>query len=444
MNSQLLNAAGTVLITVVVLFILIVGAGFWLLARRRASGHVPDALGALQQRANILLVRVDDAIKNGEDELGYAIAQFGDVKSQNFEKVLADAKEQLREAFSLQQKLDDAYPDTETQRREWSGRIITLCESAQSALDEQENAFASLRELEKNAPENLAAARRAIATSAARTSSAEESLKVLRHDYLSGAITSVVDNVDRARTELAAANKDAESAESLLGTSASARTPKSDSSDERGTTDGDGAAAATSAVDLIRSAGEHAYRAGKLFDAIDALRDELGKARDAVAALRESTATSLSDARAVRDAPPDAAVGAAVGLAVKGVEKALATDSALKDPLATLEILRAANAELDASMSGARNQQQRLAGARTALVGALVGARSQIASTRNYIDTRRGGVGSEARTRLAEAERLLSVAEAETDPVAALDTARSSATYSRDADALARFDLLGR
>ena len=146
----------------------------------------------------------------------------------------------------------------------------------------------------------------------------------------------------------------------------------------------------------------------------------------------------------MRDTPPNPDAGAAVSRAIQIVEAALATDRESQDPLATLETLRAANAELDASMAGARNQAQRLDGARTALVGALVGARSQLKATMNFIDNRRGGVGTEARTRLAEAERLLSVAEAETDPVAALDTARSSATYARDADALARFDLMRR
>jgi hypothetical protein len=51
-------------------------------------------------------------------------------------------------------------------------------------------------------------------------------------------------------------------------------------------------------------------------------------------------------------------------------------------------------------------------------------------------------VGAAARTRLAEAERQLSVAEAEaeTEPVTALDTARRAMTHATDADALARFD----
>ncbi len=425
MDSPLLNAAGIAVLTVVVIFAGIVGAGFWLLARRRSRAHQPDALDALQREANILLVRVDDAIKSADDELGYAIAQFGNVKSQEFETVLETSKAQLREAFGLQQKLDDAFQDTRTQRREWSSRIIHLCESAQSALTAQEDAFAELRKLESNAPENLSAARRAVDSATARLAESSDALAKLQRDFLDAAVASVADNVDRARAELELAAASADRAQTALD----ARTDS---------------IAGSSAVEAIRATEEHAYRAGKLIDAIETLRLELDKARDAATTLREATRESLVGARAVRDAPPDAAVGKAVGKAIETVEAALAVDVKLRDPLATLEVLRTANAELDAGMASARNQHERLSGARVALVGALVGARSQIASTRNYIDTRRGGVGSEARTRLAEAERLLAIAEAESDPVAALDIARSSATYSRDADALARFDLLRR
>jgi hypothetical protein len=438
MSDQFVSAAWTGGITIVVVFIALVGAGFWILARRRRTGREPDALAALQQRANILLVRVDDAVKNAEDELGFAIAQFGDTTSQEFEKVLVTAKSQLREAFGLQQQLDDAFPDTETQRRDWNGRIIHLCETARESLETQEKAFADRRQLEKNAPQNLAAARNAISAVDARMAGSEETLAALRTDYIADAISSVADNLDRAKKERADAASDADRAEKLLGAGGAGSTAAGSGATR------DGAASSASATDLIRSASEHAYRAQKLLDAIDALRDELGKAAEAVSALRESTRTSLAGARAVRDSPPDADAGAAVGHAIESVEKVLAAHRQLTDPLATLEALRAANAELDTSMAGARNQKQRLEGARTALVGALVGARSQLTATKNFIDTRRGGVGSEARTRLAEAERLLAVAEAEKDPVAALDTARSSATYSRDADALARYDLMGR
>jgi len=110
------------------------------------------------------------------------------------------------------------------------------------------------------------------------------------------------------------------------------------------------------------------------------------------------------------------------------------------DPAASLGLLETSVAELDGTLATARNQAKRLEHASTALVGVLVSARSQIAATQDFITSRRGDVGADARTRLAEAQRLLEVAEAQSDPVAALDTARSSASYSRDADALARFD----
>ena len=441
MGGQLLSAAWTVGITVVVIFIAIVGIGFWTISRRRGAGGRQDALGALQQRANILLVRADDTIKNAEDELGFAIAQFGTAKTEEFERVLATAKAQLREAFGLQQKLDDAFTDSETQRRDWNARIIHLCESAQSAIDAKEQEFTGLRDLEKNAPDNLASVRRAIDGVETRKAGSAATLATLRADYVDSAIASIADNLERVGREQEKATAAADRAQALLGTggadgSGAATTP-------RGQEAAPGAAS-ESATDLIRAAGDHAYRAGQFLDAIDTLRDELGKAADAVTALRESTRTNLAEARALRDAPPDADASAAIGHAIETVEHALATHKLLTDPLATLEILRAANAELDASMAGARNQQRRLDGARTALVGALVGARSQLATTRDYITTRRGGVGAEARTRLAEAERLLTMAEAQSDPVAALDLARSSATYSRDADALARYDLMSR
>jgi hypothetical protein len=121
------------------------------------------------------------------------------------------------------------------------------------------------------------------------------------------------------------------------------------------------------------------------------------------------------------------------------VEAALgAVDEA--DPAASITRIETTVVGLDAALARARNHAQPLEHASAALAGVLVSARSQIEATEQYIAARRGSVGADARTRLAEAQRLLVVAEAQADPVEALDTARSSATYSRDADALARYD----
>ena len=419
-STPWVSAAWTASITVAVLFIALVAIGFWLIARRKAKAPRPDTIGDLHQRANILLVRVDDALKNADDELGYAVAQFGEDRTKAFETVLVNAKATLAEAFGLQQKLDDATQDSQTQQREWNARIIHLCETAQTALAQHEREFAELRQREQNAPAKLARVRDLLDGVNRRVTEARRTLTTLATTYTGGAIASIADNIDRAKAELNQARDATTLAEERIA-------------DSGGT-----------AGDAIRSATEHTHRASQLLAAIETLHTELGTASRAVTNLQEATRQNLSEARALRDAPPDADFSSAVASAIETVEAALAAKEPLSDPLASLEILRAANVELDASMAGARNQQRRLEGARTALVGALVGARSQLVATRDYITTRRSGVGAEARTRIAEAERLLTVAENETDPVAALDTARSSATYSRDADALARYDLLGR
>lgn len=423
MSGDVASAAITAVITIVVIVGALVGVGFWLLARRRARGGTDDPLARLQRRANVLLVHVDDAVQAGEQELAFAAAQFGDAKVADFAAELAGVREQLREAFGLQQRLDDAVPDTAAERREWSGRIVHLCESAQATLERHRREFSTLRQLETTAPAALIAVRELIETTGRRKQEVSAVLAELRERFAANAFASVSDNIARADRELGAADAAADETAVRI---------------DRGTSD---------AAETLRQAEEHAALAGQLLDAVVAARDELNRAQAAVTALLEEVQASTAEARRLRDDPPDASTGERLGTAVAAAE-AVTTgangDTGAADPVTTLGELRTAAVGLDTAMAELRNQQRRLDGARTALTGALAAAHSGLVTTRNYIDTRRGGVGAEARTRLAEASRLLGLAEAESDPVMALDLARSSATYSRDADALARYDLLGR
>ena len=114
--------------------------------------------------------------------------------------------------------------------------------------------------------------------------------------------------------------------------------------------------------------------------------------------------------------------------------------AALSFPQAELDALSGAIDRLDTATAAARGQSDRIAHARVALTGALAAARSHIAVARDCIAQRRGVVGAPARTRLAEAERQLVLAEGESDPVAALDTARRAVRHAEDAEALANYD----
>jgi hypothetical protein len=422
-EADWVRAASVAGITAVILFLVLTAVGFALLFARRRAG-ADQGLAALQRQANILLVRVDDAIKSSEDELGFAIAQFGEGRTREFSAAITGAKHKLAEAFALQQRLDDAVPDSATQTRDWNARIIQLCESARDSLAVYQEQFDGLRRLERNAPENLEAVRQAIVTTTARLAAAERTAGELKDAYEATAIASVDDNLVRARQLLTEATGRADAAAAGM--------------------EGDRAGGT---ADLIRDAEERVGGAARLLEAIDTVADTLRTAARAVGELLTSTRASAAEAKAVRDAAGDPESAGALNEAVGQVGRVLGKLSGTRehtDPVAELNLLREANATLDTALASARNQQRRLDAARTALTGALVAARSQITTTADFIDTRRGGIGSEARTRLAEARRLLTVAEAEADPVTALDTARRSATYSRDADALARYDVMGQ
>ncbi len=427
--SDLVQAVTTALVTIVVLFAIVVIVGFTILARRKARGAVVSAApvsdavhsaaagdAELATRANILLVRMDDAVAQADDDLGFAVAQFGDERSRGFVDALAAARRDLTESFRLKQRLDDSQPDTATQQREWNARIIHLCEASQKALTEEAATFDELRRRETDAPTELAAVRMLVVATSMRVPSSESGLAVLAGRYSPGAIATVSGNVTQARELLTTAGQGAEAANARLANPL-----------------------ATDVADRAQDARATATRAVRLLDAVDALGAILAEQSDRLDRLANQGRADLAEARVARDSATEPTSGAAIGSAVTGLESVLGSlDTG--DPHTSLARLEDAVAVLDSALANARNQTQRLEHASAALAGVLVSARSQIAATQGFITSRRGGVGTDARTRLAEAQRLLEVAEAQSDPVAALDSARSSVTYSRDADALARFD----
>lgn len=424
--GELASAAGTAVVTVLVVVGVLIGVGFGLLFRRnRAQSAITprttaDPIAAAAQRANILLVRADDAVRDAQDELDFALAQFGTESTAALSRTLAESRRQIMEAFELQQKLDDHVPDTTTQRREWTARISHLCETTMNRLNTELKAFEQLRELDRRVPESLATLRTTLDTAAARDARAATVLAQLERTYSAAALSSVIDNrarADEARQAAAAALESATASSQSAAADASAETLRA-----------------------LRDGEEQARRALHLYDAIDTLAGQLAAATAALGSLAESTKAAIEEARTMRDSTTDAAAASSVIDAIASAEASVAQLDP-RDPVAALDRLREANASLDSALAGARNQQRRLDQAREAYTGALVAARSQVTATRDFIDTRRGGIGREARTRLAEAERLLAVAQAEADPVLALDTARSAGTYARDADALARYDV---
>jgi hypothetical protein len=190
------------------------------------------------------------------------------------------------------------------------------------------------------------------------------------------------------------------------------------------------------AVGDIRAAEDAVAQTGTLLDAVGRLAEDLDAAGARVAAVRAETEKDLAEARSLT------ASGDRSGLRpqIARAEAALATaDAALTgpqpDPLAALRQLEEADIALEQALAVARDAQTQMRRAAVALDQAVGMARSTINAAADFISTRRGAVGPEARTRLAEAQRHLDIALdlGRDDPVTALREAHQATTLAQSA-----------
>ncbi|WP_146905162.1 TPM domain-containing protein [Cellulomonas aerilata] len=382
-----------------------------------APAPEPIDTATLDTRASAALVRLDDAIRASEQELGFAQAQFGLEETRPFAQVLEAAKKDALQAFTLRQRLDDEIPETEDERRAMLSQILQLCGRAGAAIDEQTEAFDALRDVQARAPELLEDTDRRASEIAARVPAAQSALESLRRTYPPAALASVSSNPDQAAQLLQAAHESVEQGRSALA--------------------GNDRAAAVLAV---RTAENAVAQAVSLLGAVDRAGQELAGASAAIASGIASLGSDLDDA--ARLAPRDPGVQAAA-MHARAVRDAARSAGAGSDPLALLRDLRDAETELDRALEPARGQAEQADRARHQLADALGPVSSRVRAVTDFIDTRRGAVGPEARTRITEAQRLLHEAESllRSDPARGLAMVQRADQLAGAAQAIAQQDV---
>lgn len=411
------------LVVLLILALVAIGVVFGLRSRRRRAGGTAAVHPALTQRqlderAGSLLVRLDDSLKTSEQELNFAIAQFGTEATTPFSTSLAGARSQVAEAFTLRQRLDDAVPETPEERRAMTLRIIELCEAADTELDAQADAFDDLRKLEQSAPQALVAVVTDAEAVTKRLAASRATLTRLQQTYSPAALSSVAANPDQV--------------EKLLGFVDTAGTTAAEAIKT-----GDPSVAAVN----VRGAQASLGQIGQLLDAIDTVATNLADASGTLDAAIADTRQDLVTARAL-PAQESASLAEPVAAADAALAAATTADGAA-NPIASLATLSAANSALDRVLNAVRDEQQRLQAAAARLPTAMSVASSQISAANDFITTRRGGIGSAARTRVSEATRHLEVAVslAQSDPVQALAEANAAQALSSQALSLAQDDV---
>jgi tetratricopeptide (TPR) repeat protein len=434
--------------TLVCLFIgaLVLGAGIWMLLRRRTSPKSGDGLSTsspapgerhgsvpteqLANEANALLVGADDALRTSEQELNFAAAQFGPGATKEFTAALEASRADITAAFQRRQLLDDEIPDDEATKRAWYAEIIDRCRTADARLDAQADAFDKLRDLESHLDTlvpHLSVRRDAAAAKLPHVEAVHDDLT---RRYARSAVLAISDSTTQARERLDFADRTLAQARAALNS-------------------GDRPLAALA----VRAIEEALGQIDMIDNGVTRLSSNLDQASATVATALADLESDVAAGRAALSASATAGGSANAGTvdlaaavaAAEQVAESIRSELSLPDPFAAIRRLEQVGTRLDAALDTIRDAASRVERARQQLDQAIPAARAEVSAVRDFVTTRRGAVGSDARTRLAEAERHLeqALALAETDPVAALAEARRADSLAEQAGQLASDDVDG-
>lgn len=409
------GAVGVVIIVISVVALVAVAAYFVVrAARRRAASRPAESTEDLGTRAAAALVSADDALREAEQEHGFAAAQFGEEATRGLREALTTARAELDQAFTVRQQLDDEIPDTDEQVRAWHEQTLQLASAAGARVTAQLDAFADLRRIEQDLPATRERLRSSRAEAAAALQTAQERFAQLAASYPAAALSTIVDNAAQAADRLALADAQ------LAATDAAV-------------TAGDTGKAAVA----LRAAEQALAQARQLADAVGAHGDRLAAARSEIPALRAELARDIAAAETLPDPDGRLAAASAAARAQLG--------AADEDPVAALAALQRVDDELDALLRSARDAAARAEHARQVLPPTLAHAQAQIGAAEDFIASRRGAVGATARTRLADARTSFALAEqqAQMAPEQALDAASRAARLAADAISAAQSDVSG-
>lgn len=392
-------------------------AGIW--GRRKREQEELAAQDAdLARRAEQALVAADERIRSTSDELVFAEAELGESLTDDLRQALDAVRTHLREAFQMHQLNHDEIPDTPEELRTRNARIVQLCDWAQDLLDEKTSTLAESVAKVRRAPEVIAQVRADAAALSERIPHTIETVTRLSGRYSESAMHQITASAAEAEQLIAFASH---------GADVSERRREAKQNEEANL--------------ALETATEATRRASALLDAVEDFEIEALRAESTLA---EVVADSRGDLIAARTAPQVPAVAAAV-TDLQAALTALTPAGSPGDPFAELTQLRAANTALDDAIATARHRAENPLPSIAQVQHAIDDADRQIGVARGLISGHRGWIGADARTRLAEAERLrMDLADllpAEETRERALASARRVAQLASEALQLAQRDI---
>ncbi|MDG9716424.1 hypothetical protein QC282_07325 [Streptomyces sp. DH24] len=363
-----------------------------------APSAVPE-LVELDERARALLVAADDWVRTGGEELDFAEARSGPAAVAPFARALREAEAELAAAFRMRQRYEEGVPEDATGRLQALVGIVGRCEEAGRRLDAAAGDFDRLRGLaadagepgtgEPGTGEALGVAEARFRELTARTAVADGVLVDLVKRYGPAACESVAGYVEQVKDRLVFATAFLNAARQSADRDELAHTAAQ-----------------------LRAAEGAVAQAGVFVSGVERLAAVLSEAEALVPATLTGAEAELAAAR--RQTPGAGAVDVPAGelrARLLHADTVLATvrnelTAGICDPPDALRRIVRACAALGGGRAGVLS------------AAALLTARASVSGADDFVTTHRGAVGWAARTRLAEARRLLASAAPDALPAA--------------------------
>ena len=378
-----------------------------------------DALpvSELRTQAGSALIQADDAIKVAEQEIGFAQASYGDRSVEVFQQDLQEAKDHMQQSFQLQHQLDDHIPDTEEDQRAWLKEILDRSAQVMTALQEHEQDFANLRDLEKNAPEALERVKGVFAPLPGQLNQAISTLEELSASYDGATLEDGVGNLEQAKGLLDFGQERLAEAEQELQNGQVSRAAWSIHETENTT------------QELQEIFASIRQLPAELDQAQRQLNIELGQAQNILSEAKQFAAQQRTDS----SLPGKIA-------ALEQAADSIAAQIPSQHPLRDLDRLEDTLDPVIDALQSLRDHQQRVEAAERDFEPVMDRARSSIDAADDYIRRRRGAVRHDARTKLSAAQTHFNTALQlrNEDPVQAIAEAQKAVQLGRRAQQLAQ------
>ena len=392
-------------------------AGYWLYTNfrnskdeKRRKAESGRAVQELAVRANALLVQTDESLRQAEQELAFATAEYGEAEVEQFRAALLEAEGKLKDAFARRRQVEEN-AETLADRQAGLQEVIRLAEEASVVSEENMGQLEELRALERNVAEVLPSAEVDLAALQSEIEDAREELAFLS-GYAQQSWRPVKNNLSEAEAE----NNNAREKLRQAREQVEAGNRRSAAVNVR-----EGQRSLTRARSLTSAVVDHAQR---VRDAERQAGPDIEAAAADVEAARRAAREGFSQL-APRVAEAESALRAA--------RKAFA--SRPPDYLNAVDLAIKADTIADNVLAEVRGEAERRQREMELATSSIRSAEAAVSRAEDYLRGRHGNIRVEGRTLMSEARQRLESARSlrTTEPRQAIEEAQEASRLAQQA-----------